>query len=313
MSENLIQSQFSQVSVESTLEKIIQFPLSRLIIAILFIIPPALIVMSIDLMVPSDISNNLEKYITDFKSLVFFILLYIFYKFYLILVEKRKNSEMSFNKCGRELFAGLAIGAGLLLTVVSVLAILGYFKIDVFGNDYASLWHGFFTFGSAAFFEEIFFRLIVFKLTEELLGSWTALVIQAILFGLAHFGNPGADIISTVSIMLSAGLMLTVIFMYTRRIWLILGLHFIWNYLQASIFGIPVSGNKVAGLLESSLSGPELLSGGNFGVEASILTVIFCLIVWAYYMRKVILAKNYIQPLWKREALSIEVSDIADY
>jgi len=306
MSDNLIQSQFSKVNPESMFGKIIQFPLCRLLIAIIFLAVPSYSLMFFDQQVFPSISENLQPIIADLKSLLYFILLIVFYKLYVKVVEKRQPSEMSFNGGIKETMMGIAIGAGLLLAVVSTIAILGYYKVDTYTGNYLPILHGLFTFGTAAFIEEILFRLILFKLTEELLGSWWTMVIQAVLFGLMHAGNPSANWVSSLSIMLSAGLLLTVIYMYTRRVWLILGLHFIWNYLQASVFGIPVSGHQVEGLMESSLSGPEILSGGAFGVEASIFTVIFCMIVWAFYMNKVITENKYIQPKWSRVKFVIE-------
>ena len=59
--------------------------------------------------------------------------------------------------------------------------------------------------------------------------------------------------------------------MLTRSLWLPMGLHAAWNFTQGEIFDVPVSGLSEHGLLNAKLSGPALLSGGSFGLEASVI------------------------------------------
>jgi hypothetical protein len=127
-------------------------------------------------------------------------------------------------------------------------------------------------------FEEILFRALIFKIAEESLGSWAAVAIEGTLFGAVHLGNPGATLVGAAAIALEAGILLTAAYMVTRRLWFVWGIHVGWNLAQGSLFGIRVSGTPVsASCLISHATGPDGLTGGAFGVEASPVAVVLCL------------------------------------
>jgi hypothetical protein len=55
---------------------------------------------------------------------------------------------------------------------------------------------------------------------------------------------------------------------------LAVGIHMAWNFTQGYVFGVEVSGvSQPYSILETSVSGPQLLTGGSFGPEASILAL----------------------------------------
>ena len=83
---------------------------------------------------------------------------------------------------------------------------------------------------------------------------------------------------------------------------MMLALHAAWNFTQGPLLGIPVSGIEITGLLRSSTSGPVLLSGGEFGAEASILAVIICTTLAGYFTRKAIDAGQIKPPFWRRKS-----------
>ena len=60
----------------------------------------------------------------------------------------------------------------------------------------------------SAFAQELIFRAIVFRITEEWLGIWWALAVSTLLFGLIHLTQAGASLLSSLAIALQAGLML---------------------------------------------------------------------------------------------------------
>jgi uncharacterized protein len=81
-----------------------------------------------------------------------------------------------------------------------------------------------------------------------------------------------------VAIALEAGIFLGAAYMLTRRLWFVIGAHFGWNFAEGAIFGLSVSGNQAkGGVIQGTLAGPPLLSGGSFGVEASLPAVLVCL------------------------------------
>src|SRR5439155_20567927 len=75
----------------------------------------------------------------------------------------------------------------------------------------------------SGFVEEVIFRGVIFRILEEWLGTWLALVMSALFFGFAHIANPNATIISAAAIALEAGLLLAAAYLVTRRLWFAIG------------------------------------------------------------------------------------------
>jgi membrane protease YdiL (CAAX protease family) len=150
----------------------------------------------------------------------------------------------------------------------------------------------------AAFMEEILFRGILFRWIEEFAGSWAALAITSALFGLAHILNPNATWFSSLAIAVEAGLLLGGAYMLTRSLWLPIGLHAAWNFTQGEIFGVPVSGGAVHGLLKSRLTGPALLSGGGFGLEASLIALVIATAAGICFIWLAVRRGEVIGPSW---------------
>ncbi len=98
-----------------------------------------------------------------------------------------------------------------------------------------------------------------------------ALALSAVVFGLAHAGNPHASWLSTANVAI-AGILLGVTFALTGRLWLAIGLHFAWNTAQA-VLGMPVSGQGIEGasLFHREVLGDALYTGGAFGPEGGLL------------------------------------------
>jgi len=80
-----------------------------------------------------------------------------------------------------------------------------------------------------------------------------------------------------------------------------IGLHIGWNFTEGSIFSTTISGHSVsAGLIRGSLSGPRILTGGQFGPEASIVAVIVCLAAALFYIRRIAMRHGTELPVWVR-------------
>ena len=130
----------------------------------------------------------------------------------------------------------------------------------------------------AAVAEELAIRGGVFRILEDSLGTLLALLLSAGLFGLLHAMNRGATPVSTAAIALEAGILLGAAYAMTRNLWFPIGLHFGWNFTEGGVFGAAVSGGGGGhGMVSVPLSGPDLLTGGLFGPEASVVAVAVCL------------------------------------
>lgn len=199
-----------------------------------------------------------------------------FYAVFVRFIERRRVSELSLPGGGREFGAGLLVGAGLYTACVLILMALGIYRIDGL-NPWSYMLPAVAMALSSGVLEELLFRGVVFRIGEDALGSWISLVVSSLVFGLIHLANPAATWIGALFISVEAGVLLAAAYMATRRLWMSIGFHIAWNYTQSGIFsGIVSGGNSAPGLLKSALSGPALLTGGSFGLEASVIAFVLC-------------------------------------
>ena len=290
---------FSNASPKTKLGKIIQFPLIRIIVVTLFIMPVTLLHLFTE-NIPNAFSEPYSTLLRYIETILMFALFLLAYRLYTKYVEKRKALEITQKNSFKELGSGFLVGTGLITTMVLILSVLGYYKIGSFNSNWMVITDSIFLFGMGAFAEELLYRLIIFKLSEELLGTWIAVSIQVILFGFAHLGNQNATIWTSLVVMVEAGILLTAAYMYTRRVWLVLGIHMSWNYFQAGIFGLPNSGKSYDSLINPAISGPEWITGGSFGIEASYVAMLMSLAVGLFILKKAIHKGQVVLPVWKR-------------
>jgi membrane protease YdiL (CAAX protease family) len=125
-----------------------------------------------------------------------------------------------------------------------------------------------------AFGEEIAYRSLMLNgLLVMLRKRWLAVTVMAACFGLAHASNPNASALSVLGNALG-GLMYGVAFLGSGRIWLPLGLHFAWNFVQAPVLGFPFLGKEV-GLVQQTPVGSAFITGGSYGPEAGLVGMAF--------------------------------------
>jgi membrane protease YdiL (CAAX protease family) len=199
---------------------------------------------------------------------------------------------------------GLASGALLFSLVVGIAALAGSYRITGCCSTRDLATDLFIACIMPAFMEELLFRGILFRWIEEFAGSWIALAITSALFGLVHILNPNATWFSSFAIAVEAGVLLGGAYMLTRSLWLPIGLHAAWNFTQGAIFDVPVSGNAANGLVEAKLSGPALLSGGGFGLEASVIALVVATGAGVWFVWLAARRGEVIQPWWLRRAVS---------
>lgn len=200
---------------------------------------------------------------------------------YLILVrgiERRSPRELAPRTLLPGGAAGLLAGFVLFSAVVGVLWLLGSYHVVGTHPEAAWLPQLLAVGLGAGIGEEIISRGVLFRVVEEGLGTWAALIVSALFFGAAHLGNPGATLWSSAAIAIEAGLLFGLLYHVSRSLPLCMGLHAAWNFAQGAIYGIPVSGTHADGLLVSRRSGPDWLSGGVFGAEASVVALVLCLL-----------------------------------
>lgn len=226
------------------------------------------------------------------------VIIAVAYVVYVRVVERRYISELAPAAAPREFGAGFLLGAALFTTTIGIIWALGDYTI-IGVNPWTAMLSPLAMGLAAGVLEEILFRGVIFRITEEWIGSWGALAFSSLLFGAGHLANPHATLMSAVSIALEAGVLLGAAFMVTRRLWLPIGLHAAWNFTQSGIFGAPVSGTAPHGLFVSRLSGPVWATGGGFGPEASLPAVLVALsAVWL--LVHAVRSGRVVRPIWQR-------------
>ncbi len=195
---------------------------------------------------------------------------------------------------------GLSVGAAVFAVVVGLAAVFGVYRIYGSGTLEGAIPFAMAGGVVAGFVEEVIFRGIIFRWIEELGGSWAALAVSSALFGLAHGLNDGATWFSTLAVAVEAGLLLGGAYMLTRTLWLAIGIHAGWNLTQGLAFDVPVSGFPVEGAVEAVIEGPELLTGGAFGLEASVLALVVASAAGIWMLWQARREGRWIAPMWKR-------------
>jgi membrane protease YdiL (CAAX protease family) len=238
-----------------------------------------------------------SKIIADtLKNYVLGAVLLLGYYYSVRLFENRKITELSVNGSMKEIIGGFILGLGSLSFVILILYSLGDYKVINIPN-FSFLLAPFSFLVTAAVFEEICFRLILYRILEEWLGTYFALVLICLAFTAPHLFNNSITILSILTILLFS-FAISLMYSYTRRLWLPFAFHLGWNFAQP-LYGSNLSGEEnVGSIIRAKLEGPKLLIGSNFGIEDSILSVILLIILSLVFFRlcqrdgKFLLARN---------------------
>lgn len=198
--------------------------------------------------------------------------------------EHRVPVEVSLRGAGAGIGQGTLLGIALFGAVITSIAFFGEYTINGLGSP-ASAVVLLGVMAGAAAGEELVFRGVLFRNVERWTGTWIALVLTGSVFGLLHLANPNATLLGAVAIAIEAGGMLTAAYVATRKLWVPIGLHFGWNIAASAIFSTEVSGSNTAqGLLDATVSGPALVTGGDFGPEASLSAVVLGVLATGVFM-----------------------------
>lgn len=279
--------------------RIIQFGLTRIVLAVLAIAATALLVQLVVGSALDWLGLGPRGEFTLWFVVPLVIAVHFAYVGFVHLVERRPAAELSGRGAVGETGAGIAVGAGLQTACVGAVAALGYFQVTGL-NPVSAIVPTLAMAVASGYVEEVVFRGVLFRIVEESLGTWIALALTSLLFGFVHMWNPNATVFSSFAIAMEAGVLLGAAYVLTRRLWLAVGIHFAWNFTQGGIFGGRVSGLSMDGLLESELSGPMLLSGGEFGLEASVFGLALGTATGVLFLVRAGRSGQFIAPFWRR-------------
>jgi membrane protease YdiL (CAAX protease family) len=285
-----------QFDARSIARRIVDFPLVAMAIAVVlyacaaalaYWIVRTLPAMSQNTKIPVQVAVNVGLLLVTFKVAIRHL-------------GELPRDDLPMRGAAKNLSLGFAAGVGLFCMVVGLAALVGVYRILGCCQTGQIVRDVFETAILAGFAEELLFRGILFRWIEEFAGSWFALIVTAALFGLVHIENPNATWFSSFAIAVEAGLLLGGAYMLTRSLWAPIGLHAAWNFTQGYIFDIPVSGVPENGLTQAKLSGPVLLSGGQFGLEASVLALVVATAAGIWLVVLAVRRGELMKPWWVR-------------
>lgn len=201
-------------------------------------------------------------------------------------VEKRKIISIGFFKerAISSYFKGAAIAAIGIMAIISILQFKGEVVLQVSMEQLGVNSLGLAMLIGIAWIiqgaaEEILIRGYMFQSISVKYGVYKGVLISSIVFALLHLGNNGVTSLSLINILM-CGLMLVLLVLKDENLWGACGFHTAWNLFQGNIFGMNVSGNGLdASLFKTTITQPSIWNGGQFGVEGSLLTTVFMLIV----------------------------------
>ena len=159
--------------------------------------------------------------------------------------------------------------------------IAGLIEIELSVINYTlftSILKYFIVFAVAAVFEEVLNRGYFFQALIEGTRTWIAVAIVAVIFIIGHASNTGFAWNNAI-FFFTHGALYCILYILIRSIWVPAGFHLAWNWTQGPLFGMNVSGTVVNNTMFScEAKGPILLTGGEFGAEGSLITIIISMV-----------------------------------
>jgi membrane protease YdiL (CAAX protease family) len=271
--------------MNSLVNRILHFPITKIIIGISVCFSLFVVIQNFVLK-PIFYSLIPHKSIAD-PIIIFISCIVLLASYYYLfrLYDKREITEISLKYLLKEMFGSFIFGFLIISLSIFILYLLGHYEAyDIITTQFTA--RSFTVLIFAALVEDLFHRGLILRVMENWLGTHIALVI-AMLVELQHVFNPNTDLYS-IFLYLIWGFTMAMLFIYTKRIWLPFFFHLGWNFAQP-FYGSNLTGTTDMGsIIQSKFTGHELLTGGDSGIENSIITTSFLLIIGVvyYYLSK---------------------------
>lgn len=269
--------------MNQSIKKILYFPITKIILGIT-------ICFSLLVGVQNFISKPLFYSIIQNKNIAdpiihsVSVLILIFGYFYMFrLYDKREIKELSTKQLHKEMFGGFLLGFFTISLSIFILYLLGYYHFFSISTENYSI-KLFMTLVVAALIEDLFTRGLILRELENWLGTHVAITLVMII-ETWHIFNDNATLFSFF-VSLCWGFTMSMLFIYTKRVWLPFFFHLGWNFSQP-FYGSNLTGlDNMGRIIHSKFDGPIFFTGGTVGIEDSIITVLLLLSIgiFLYYL-----------------------------
>ena len=270
--------------------------------AVLFFISFFIFIAVFDLIgiaIVSSISEySFEEYISDTdllmenKMMLLMMVSQLFGTLFTVWLFQKFVNRESFTSIGLEFsgykddfVSGLLLGVGLIVLGFGTLYIFNFLSVASIQFSLIDQLFYLSLFAVVSLNEEIAIRGYILQNLSSSFNKYIALVLSSLVFMIMHIGNPNMSAVPLFNLFL-AGLLLGVYCIHKNNLWFPIGAHITWNYFQGPVLGFEVSGNDVDSIFIQSLNGSELITGGEFGFEGSIILTTFMIIGIIYLDRR---------------------------
>lgn len=196
-----------------------------------------------------------------------------------------------------DLLFGFGLGGLLMGLIYAFESAMGWLAFEGWGWEMSGGWlikalAAFLLYVGVGYYEELLSRGYHLQNLAAGLNLPLGLFLSAVIFSALHLFNPPGPSISSVLGLLAAGYFLAYGWVRTRQLWISIGLHTGWNFFQGTFFGFAVSGMGGFHLIEQTVDGPELITGGAFGPEAGLASLAAMVLgagcIWLYTRNRAI-------------------------
>ena len=258
--------------------KEMSFLKEMLIFIVLFII--AIIALSIAQAIFGIFNFDEQSPLSFLVNHLAYIALPIMVIIYATKIEKRSLRSVGFTKGNvmPSILKGLGIGFLLILSIWILSVVSGQFQYQ--GIDFSALIYlplFLIAYAVQSFGEEIICRGWALTYFAKRHGIVLAIIISNIAFVLPHMGVAGFDLLTAINIFL-IGTLFAIIFLKYDNIWVNGTVHATWNFLMGPVLGLDVSGFSTFSLLKLAKLSPNILNGGSYGPESSLIVTIVVII-----------------------------------
>ena len=270
--------------------------------AVLFFISFFIFIVVFDLIgiaIVSSISEySFEEYISDTdllmenKMMLLMMVSQLFGTLFTVWLFQKFVNRESFTSIGLEFsgykddfVSGLLLGVGSIVLGFGTLYIFNFLSVASIQFSLIDQLFYLSLFAVVSLNEEIAIRGYILQNLSSSFNKYIALVLSSLVFMIMHIGNPNMSAVPLFNLFL-AGLLLGVYCIHKNNLWFPIGAHITWNYFQGPVLGFEVSGNDVDSIFIQSLNGSELITGGEFGFEGSIILTVLMIIGIVYLDRR---------------------------
>jgi hypothetical protein len=183
---------------------------------------------------------------------------------------------------GLRFWEGLIWGFAMLSAILLIIRASGDFQIDSVALNGAAAWRQALGWGivfyCVAIHEEFAFRGYLLFSFARRFRFWPAAIVSSAIFAVAHLGNPGENILGILQVFVT-GMIFCLTIRRTGTLWFAVGFHAAWDWAETFFYGTPDSGLLGVGrLLNTSVHGPNWLTGGSAGPEGSVMAFLILII-----------------------------------